>query len=171
MEKTTIFGAIETNHPKLYAKPVYAKDVTVNIIEIDAQYCLHSILDDRMFNSRDHLYALISGSLEPDMITENSLFASYRRLFISYYKRFKAFTNMVDTEYYFGDKDNLIPATVKPLQQEVNNYIKSLNSKFESMKKVSVLMVTHNYMYVGFRTPIPQDILDMPNVRVISDAD
>ena len=169
-EQVTLFGAVETNYPKLYTRPAYVKDSFVNIVEIDAQYCLHSELSSQMFASREHLYALLSGSLEDDMITESSAFASYRQLFISYYKRFNCFKNMVDTNYFFGNKATIIPDTIKPLQNKVNSYIKERVEYFTSMTKVSVLMVTHNYIYVGFRREIPEDLLQLPNVRVISNA-
>lgn len=141
----TRFGAVESNVPSLYDKPVPNKKIVrVDILDILCDYWGETIL-----MSRDKVYRLVSGSINDD---------KYRDLLCSYYLKYSSFCNYVTEKYIFGDKDvPLIRRIIEPAREiislhknEVCNTLIAAGGKY--------LMETHDYVYFAFasnNTSIP----------------
>ena len=136
-QRETRFGAIETSHPTLYKNPIPGK----KIYEVDMLECLKEIWGDNILLARSLTYKLVSGSCSDD---------EYRALLSSYYRKYAAFTNYVNSALLFGDRSvPKITKLVVPARTLINSYtdkaliqIKDSGAKF--------LMRTHDYVYCSF---------------------
>lgn len=133
----TRFGAVETNNPSLYDKPLENKVIVkVDILDILRDYWGETIL-----MSRDKVYRLVSGSISDE---------GYRKLLCSYYMKYSGFCNYVTDKYIFGDKNiPLIRRIVEPARDIISLHKTEVCSELKASGG-KYLMETHDYIYYAF---------------------
>ena len=132
-ETTTRFGMKETSPSSLYQTHIAGKV----IYEFDLLQYLSKYFGENMVRDRVQLYTLLSGNV-PDK--------EYCRILAYCYRRYSAFANFIDYEYYFGNQDaKLFKRIVTKLQllvTEARLYVSGFGGR--------VLMEDRGYVYVAF---------------------
>ena len=124
----------ETSHPMLYKAPVAGKV----IYEFDLLKCLSKHFGDNIVRDREPLYTLLSGKTKSNK--------EYCEVLAYCYRRYSAFANFIDFEYYFGDEgiklfDRIINKLQNIVREERCN-IASYGGKW--------LMENMGYVYIAF---------------------
>lgn len=113
--QTTPFGAVEN--------PFLLDSLRGNnnyLYRVDLLYSLQNLWGENICNSRQHLYEIVAGTVSDTQLQE---------LLLSYYKRFSAFANYVDTAYLFGDsKVPLLQRVLGPARECISAYQQRVQS-------------------------------------------
>jgi hypothetical protein len=137
-EKRTIFGAIETDYPDLYTRPLFDK----RILQIDTLAALEPLWGEGIFQSRELTYKMVSGSCGEE---------HFKRLLQSYYGKHKKFTDYVDNAFHFGDRNTtLITRIIRPARQAIKDYADAALVEIDRSGG-RVVMLTHDYIYATYR--------------------
>jgi hypothetical protein len=142
-ETRTIFGAIETDHPDLYTRPLFDKKIL--IVDTLAAISTQNMWGESILSSeetRNLAYQLVSGSCSEEKL---------QRLMASFYAKHKKFTDYVDNAFHFGDKSTtLLTRIVRPARQAIAEYTE--NALLEIGRTGGrVVMLTHDYVYATYR--------------------
>lgn len=145
----TELHAIETDMPTLYEEPVYNNIGKLVTVRIDTLEILKECWGSDILRTRNLTYLLVSGSC-----TEKR----YRRVMESYYNRYYAFMNDVDSAITFcEDEPNILRDVIKPARERIDKYAASVLVKIQNAKG-TVVMRTHDYIYATFSTKPDLDI-------------
>lgn len=157
----TLFGALESNYPDLYKKPIRDTNVSeISSVEVDLLDCLKSLWGENILDNRDKIYYLVSGKIPEEELILSGLSSDeyYKNLLRSYYKRYSAFRNYVDIEIFFGDKEKpLISRLMKPIRAKIESRYISVINAVSNKPKAKVLMRSHDYVYISFRDTTVND--------------
>lgn len=158
----TPFNVQEANVPDLYSTPIPDTATSpINSIEIDLYDCLKKEWGDALFVNRDVAYILLSGHVPEYMVRRYRVTKDeyYQYIFKSFYDRFAVFQNSVNLELFFGDKNSLfLPRFIKSIRKKVDSYQKHIQGIVANTSKGTVLMTTHDRMYIAYRTKIPENL-------------
>lgn len=143
----TTFGAVEISCPEIYETALKNKI----IVRVDLLECLRPIWGNDCQIYRCLLYKLVSGSCSEDV---------HRKLFASFYRKYKSITLYVNNLYNYGEKDiPIILRTITPIRELINNYRQEVMDVCSSCGG-KYLTATHDYIYYAF---VPG--ASLPNIK------
>lgn len=112
------------------------------IVKVDLLLTLRDLWGDNIMGHRTQLYKILSGTLEDS--------EAYGELLASFYKRFAAFANYCDGQYFFGDNTQpILMRIVNPALDVVQKYEQDLINRYQGGGS-KYLVTTHGYAYFSF---------------------
>jgi hypothetical protein len=134
-KRTTPFGAIE--NPNLVST-LPAKGV----LRVDSLACLKTIWGDNILMSRQHLYEIVSGTVSDEVL---------RKLLVSYYNRYAAFANYVDSKFFFEEQnESFLRRIIRPARALIDEYAQSAIARSKWYR--GTYLGTHcDYLYFLFQ--------------------
>lgn len=151
-EKMTLYGAVESNMPTLYDKPL--TNYNYPILKVDLLIPCGDRWGKNIMTSRDLLYILVSHGC--DVTTEE-----YSKIFQSYYRKYATFANYVTNITMFGDSSiPWIYRVMRPIRESIECYKQEVDTMVRSAAgtKVKFLMHTHDYVYYSYLRGKPLSI-------------
>lgn len=129
------FGVPELDCHKIYDSPLPNKI----IYRIDMLEAVRTILGNEALFYRDQVYKLISGHV-----------SDYGKCMQSFYNKFPAFREFVNSEYYYGERSIPITTRIKSgLHASINDRVQEINSICQASGG-KYLVYTHCYLYFAF---------------------
>ena len=150
--KETNFGAIEITCPQIYETAIKGKV----IVRIDLLECLRPIWGDDCQICRGLLYQLVSGSCPDDV---------HKKLFASFYRKYKNITIYVNNHYNYGETTiPIVERTLHPIRNIINSYKDDIDEMMSSSGG-KYLTTTHDYIYYAF---VPgSELPDIKGAKII----
>ena len=143
----TVFGAVEISCPEIYETALTNKI----IVRVDLLECLRPLWGDNCQIYRCLLYRLVSGSCSED---------DHRKLFASFYRKYKPITAYVNNLYNYGEKQiPIVERTLSAIRELINTYREEVMLEL-SAKGGKYLVATHDYLYYAFTPGVV-----LPNIK------
>ena len=122
------------------------------IVRVDCLSALEMMWGKEIFRSRPLMITLLTGF----GIGEDN----YRKLVMSYYRRFKAFADYVDENILFGDPNqSFVTNLIAPIREILNAKEEAVVRELTSLGG-KILITGDEYVYAAFKRELP-----IPNIQ------